>query len=374
MRHRGSVGNPVIKEEIVLGNAISTTNGEIGISFEGTLHGKYSDAKAVIKAYEQEGTSFLEKLDGSFAFCLWDNRKKVLFVARDRFGIKPLFYLKINGALVFASEIKQLFKSAKPEIRMIKSNWMFVPNFFSLRIFEQKTLGSWYLRVMHGLAFLGLCAPLTFVESADKLYIASSHIAGVNVPCGSHPDIDNNVRWTGTSVEHDGYELSRQEKVFLIADYIRKNEPGLQIIACNDFNSRSRVGIGRNCNRCEKCYRTILGLEIAGIDPNKHGFSVNGETFLQMRKKIETRAWHFGFDEVYMWSDLQKHGNNARLVPHQEAQVFLDWFRKINVDCLSSKVTTIMLIDQRLMRFPYPVLKLIEKLYYLLVARVKIFR
>ena len=275
---------------------------------------------------------------------------------------------------VASENIKRLFKSVKPEIRLIKSNWMFIPNFFSLGIYEQKISGAWYLRVMHGLAFLGLCAPLTFVEKVDKLYIASSHTADEKIPCGSHPDIDNNVRWTGTNVEHDGYELSRQEKIFLIADYIRKSEPSLQIIACNDFNSRSRVGIGRNCNRCEKCNRTILGLEIAGIDPNEYGFSVNGETFLQMRKKIENRAWRFGDEEVYIWCDLQKHGSNARIVPHQEAQVFLDWLRKIDVECLRSKVTTKVLIDQRLMMFPYPVLKLTEKLYYLLVARVKIFR
>lgn len=108
MRQRGSVGNSILKEEIVLGNAVSSCDGEICISFEGRLYGEYSNAQTVIEAYEQEGTSFLEKLDGSFAFCLWDNRRKLLIVARDRFGIKPLFYMKVSDALVFASELNAL--------------------------------------------------------------------------------------------------------------------------------------------------------------------------------------------------------------------------------------------------------------------------
>ena len=108
MRQRGSVGNSIMKKGIVLGNAISDSDKEIWISFEGRLYGQYSNAQKVIEAYKQEGTSFLEKLDGSFAFCLWDNRRKVLFVARDRFGIKPLFYLEVSDALVFASEINAL--------------------------------------------------------------------------------------------------------------------------------------------------------------------------------------------------------------------------------------------------------------------------
>ncbi len=268
---------------------------------------------------------------------------------------------------VNSENIKRLFNSIKPEIGIIISNWMNIPNLFALRIYEQKLSGEWYMRIMHGLAFIGLCAPLAFVEKVDKLYIASSFTADAQIPWGSHPDIDNKVKWAGTSIEHDGYELSRQEKMFLIADYIQKYEPTLQITACNATPRNSRT-IGRNCNVCEKCNRTILGLEIAGINPNEHGYLVSAETFSQMRKKIESGAWLFGDDEIYMWTDLQKYGNtpqNLQNLPHQEAQAFLDWLRKINVESLRSKDNNKMRIDQRFIVLPYPVLKLTEKLYHL---------
>ena len=67
-----------------------------------------SDTEVIVHAYEQFGESCLTHFNGIFAFAIYDSNKKKLFLARDRIGIKPLYYTIINDCLLFASEIKSL--------------------------------------------------------------------------------------------------------------------------------------------------------------------------------------------------------------------------------------------------------------------------
>jgi asparagine synthase (glutamine-hydrolysing) len=73
-----------------------------------------SASEILLHLYEEEGVGALRHLRGEFAFVLWDGRRERLFVARDRFGIKPLFYAETNGLLHVASEGKALFASGVP--------------------------------------------------------------------------------------------------------------------------------------------------------------------------------------------------------------------------------------------------------------------
>jgi len=70
-----------------------------------------SDTEILLYAYEIWGEACLEKLNGMFAFAIYDSRKRKLFAARDRLGIKPLYYHFHNGCLLFASEIKAILNS-----------------------------------------------------------------------------------------------------------------------------------------------------------------------------------------------------------------------------------------------------------------------
>lgn len=76
-----------------------------------------SDSEIALHLYEDVGTQCLHRLRGEFAFVLWDDRSRMIFAARDRFGIKPLFYAFQNDTLYFASEVKALFASG------VKARW-----------------------------------------------------------------------------------------------------------------------------------------------------------------------------------------------------------------------------------------------------------
>jgi asparagine synthase (glutamine-hydrolysing) len=67
-----------------------------------------SDTEVILRAYRRWGEGCLDRLRGMFAFALWDEETSSLFCARDRFGIKPLYYAQVDGVLLFASEVKAL--------------------------------------------------------------------------------------------------------------------------------------------------------------------------------------------------------------------------------------------------------------------------
>ena len=93
-----------------------------------------SDTEVIVHLYEDYGLNCLNYLNGQFAFALWDRNNERLFIARDRVGIRPLFYTFVNDSLIFASEIKSLFadKRVKREIDpfaldQIFTFWMTIP-------------------------------------------------------------------------------------------------------------------------------------------------------------------------------------------------------------------------------------------------------
>lgn len=78
---------------------------ERGVEFTG-----HSDTEVVLRSYAEYGDECVKLFNGIFAFAVWDSRRRRLFLARDRIGVKPLFYSHTRDGIVFASEIKALLK------------------------------------------------------------------------------------------------------------------------------------------------------------------------------------------------------------------------------------------------------------------------
>src|SRR5688572_1576705 len=87
-----------------------------------------SDSEVIVHLYEDHGPAAVEKLRGMFAFALWDRKSRRVLLARDRFGIKPLYYGVVDGRLTFASELKALLQLPEVERRL---NWSAVGHLFS---------------------------------------------------------------------------------------------------------------------------------------------------------------------------------------------------------------------------------------------------
>lgn len=98
------------------GGAVITYNGEIynfrtlrsGLQAKGLSFRSQSDTEVLLALYQMHGEAMLPMLDGIFAFALWDIKRKVLLLARDAFGVKPLYYAALADGVRFASEIKAL--------------------------------------------------------------------------------------------------------------------------------------------------------------------------------------------------------------------------------------------------------------------------
>lgn len=92
-----------LKEELLAKNHTFKTN---------------SDTEVIVHLYEEYGPEFLNKLNGQFAIAIWDKNKQELFLARDRVGIRPLFYSTVGDSFIFASEVKSLleFPNFNPKI------------------------------------------------------------------------------------------------------------------------------------------------------------------------------------------------------------------------------------------------------------------
>ncbi|HEX6209906.1 MAG TPA: asparagine synthetase B, partial [Methylomirabilota bacterium] len=93
-----------------------------------------SDTEVIVHLWEDEGPDCVRHLNGMFALAVWDRRHRTLFLARDRLGIKPLYYAETRDGLVFGSELKALLRvpevgrAVSPEAMLAYLRWGYVPD------------------------------------------------------------------------------------------------------------------------------------------------------------------------------------------------------------------------------------------------------
>ena len=110
-----------------------------------------TDTEAIVHLYEEEGPACVERLHGMFAFAIWDARRRELLLARDRLGVKPLYYALLPHGLLFGSEIKAILEH--PALRATSTR----------------------RRLPHYLTFGFTPPPRTMFDGISKLGPAESH-------------------------------------------------------------------------------------------------------------------------------------------------------------------------------------------------------
>lgn len=193
--------NPMPNED---GRVWITFNGEIynheslrpALEAKGHHYRSRTDTETIIHLYEERGLDFVQEIEGDFAIALWDENTKRLVLARDRIGVKPLYYTVSDGRLIFASEIKAILEH--PSVS---------------RDVDEEAL-------YHYLTFLTTPAPQTLFAGIQKLP------AGCLLTCDAKGDVKLTRYWDAISPRLDpalnderaiGEELLR-----LLSDSIEK--------------------------------------------------------------------------------------------------------------------------------------------------------
>ncbi len=170
---------------------LSNENGTVWIVFNGEIYNyrelrsfllskghvfkTQTDTEVIVHLYEELGPQCLEKLRGMFAFAIWDENTKTLFLARDRVGIKPLYYSLIDNSIVFASEIKAILadpaikRKLAPEIIDRFLTFLYVPGEDTLLKEIHKLAPGHYLTVKDGKAEIRQYWDLRFVKPSERL-------------------------------------------------------------------------------------------------------------------------------------------------------------------------------------------------------------
>ncbi|HIQ41018.1 MAG TPA: N-acetylglutaminylglutamine amidotransferase [Sulfurivirga caldicuralii] len=112
---------PMVDDELTLVfNGCIYNYRQLRVELEGLGHRfrSHSDTEVILKAFRQWGIDCLQRLEGMFAFALWDDHHQQLWLVRDRFGIKPLYYAPVAGGLRFASNVQALLAAGDVDTRI----------------------------------------------------------------------------------------------------------------------------------------------------------------------------------------------------------------------------------------------------------------
>ncbi|MCF6800106.1 hypothetical protein L1M59_28685 [Bacillus sp. ET1] len=197
--------------------------------------------------------------------------------------------------------------------------------------YSKNGLKGWWGGIQHGLGTVGLSAPLSFIKGMNRIYFASSpgiisvdnYLNFTPEPEGSHPSIENNLKWGVTKVALESMDLSRLDKIGVIAKYIKKKNPNLQLRVC--WESKK----GSNCGKCEKCTRTMASLLSEGINPSNHGFRMN-KNLLQSMKKNKKLFTRLNENKESQWIMIQY--KLRKNLPDKDSKYynFCQWILKTN--------------------------------------------
>lgn len=170
------------------------------------------------------------------------------------------------------------------DCEMIKTNFRELIDEGKLGKLVKKSGDGWWHGFQSGMGIISHVAPIAYARGLKTVYIASSYPKAMKgrYTCASDPTIDNHVIYCGCKTLNDGNEMDRQQKVrFLVG----KRKEGLSM----NFRVCWEISGGKNCCRCEKCYRTILEIVAECDDPNKYGFVWDDKAIRACKKDMKRK-------------------------------------------------------------------------------------
>lgn len=209
-------------------------------------------------------------------------------------------------------------------VHTIRSNFREVLAYFFLdHTFATDVHQGWWEAIHYGTALPALCAPIAFRDGYRYVYQGSGYNADPSYPT-AQPSFVHELRWDETQARITELDMTRQEKLDYLSENLDTFERTPTIRSCYSDAS------GANCAACPKCRRTILGLCLAGVDPNDVGFDVDQSVFAAISDDIE--AGDLVLDEVslYFWREMQRRASERESIVLADDD-FLEWFRSINL-------------------------------------------
>lgn len=202
----------------------------------------------------------------------------------------------------------------------IRSNFAILVSTEKYHYYEKKIGDSLWHGFQHSMAFISITIPIVYKNGGGIILIASSFTVGDERVCASYPTTDNEFRYAEYGyVIHDGFELTRQDKIKIIVDYQRALGQQYNIRVCS-FNDH-------NCCKCEKCFRTILGLIAEGADISNFGFYLDKPVLEFYQTYFHDNLALFGVknESITHWPHIKKRMiENYENLPQYKS--FIDWF------------------------------------------------
>ncbi|MEG1254500.1 hypothetical protein [Clostridium sp.] len=262
------------------------------------LKGTVVTAKTINNKYiiQREAAQLFSGGLDAMATCIRISDKKPLLI-----NIYGWYSKDIEPNKVFDSDKKNISEFAlrnEFESKFVKSNFArFIISRAVDRTYGKKLKDSWWHGLQHGMAFIGLAIPLSYKYGVENLYIASSFTLGERHICSSDPSVDIEIKYASGGVVHDGFELTRQDKIRLVVDKQKKINSDYPLRVCS-FNDK-------NCCKCEKCFRTILGLIAEGADISKFEFNIEGDLLSKFKEYLKKDIKFFPPTKILGWNNIK---------------------------------------------------------------------
>lgn len=220
----------------------------------------------------------------------------------------------------------------------VKSNFMTFRKYKHLNSLSPE-IKNWFGETSQSLSYTGLAAPIAYLNGSPQLLIASTRTSDFPYPYGTHPIIDNNIAYGGITIDHDGPEVNRLDKIREIATIAKTHnleKPMLRVCWGKDLN-------GGNCNTCEKCLRTIVELLVENQIPEDYGFKISLDEAIKHARKKSPGTDKLKPGLVWHWSCI-KHAAQQTLAHNQaitngNLKEFLVWISNLDLNKYKKEAT-----------------------------------